>query len=430
MPYSSNEKKLNLDQHFSFSFFLMSLFVQQAPKPQSLALKYRPQSLKTFFGQNHLLAPGAPLQKLLEQGSFINAIFRGKPWTGKTSLAQIIAKKLNYYYEYLNATKASTADIKKLAQQAQKRRELEGSQTLLFLDEIHRFNKLQQDSLLEDLEIGNLLLIGATTENPYYQLNNALLSRCIAFEFQPLGTEELVDLMTFVLQGERLQIDTQILSFLAERSEWDARSALNKLELLCKIGGNLTLEEVKTLIPSFKSYHKVEDKYDTISAMIKSIRGSDPDAAVYRLAKMLSWGEDPEYIARRLVILAAEDIGLANPQALPIATAGMQAAKELGMPEIRIPLAEVAIYLALSPKSNSAYNAINAALEKIKKDGIQTVPQHLTQLGSWSYQYPHDHPQHRVQQTYLEKPLQLYIPCENKFETAAQERLKKIKNSR
>ena len=217
------------------------------------------------------------------------------------------------------------------------------------------------------------------------------------------------------------------MTFLSESTEWDARSAINLLELISKVDQKLSLEEIKNLIPSNKSYHKTEDKYNTISAMIKSIRGSDPDAAVYWLAKMLAGWEDPEYIARRLTILAAEDIWLANPQALPIATAALHAAKELWMPEIRIPLAEVAIYLALSPKSNSAYNAINTALDLISKQDIQEVPFHLTKLWADQYKYPHNFKNHYTEQQYLQKPLELYIPCENKFETAAQERLKSIK---
>lgn len=404
----------------------MSLFSNPQSKPQPRAQKYRPQNFSSFFGQSHLIGENAVLTKILQKGNFINAIFRGKPGTWKTSLAQLIAQQLHYHYEYLNATKASTSQLKTISEQAIKRRDLENKQTLLFLDEIHRFNKLQQDALLEDVENGNLILIGATTENPYYQLNNALLSRCLAFEFKALNTQETLALLTHICKQENLELPESVLNFLAESANGDARSAINLLELISQLWSSITLEEVKSLIPNHKSYHKTEDKYDTISAMIKSIRGSDPDAAIYRLAKMLDGGEDPEYLARRLVILAAEDIWLANPQALPIATAAMHAAKELWMPEIRIPLAEVAIYLALSPKSNSAYNAINTALETIKKEQIQEVPFHLTKLWKQEYLYPHDFPEHRVKQKYLEKPEKLYIPCQNRFEDAAQERLKKI----
>ena len=405
----------------------MNLFSNTAQKPLSLALKYRPKQLSEFFGQAHLIWEKWVLKPFIQKGNFINAIFRGNPWTGKTTLAELISKLLKYEYVYLNATKASTTDIKNISQTAQKRRDVEGIQTLVFLDEIHRFNKLQQDALLEDLELWHFILIWATTENPYYNLNNALLSRCLCFEFKKLSETELFNILKAIDQKEQFWFSEEILTFLSESTEWDARSAINLLELISKVDQNLSLEEIKNLIPTNKSYHKTEDKYNTISAMIKSIRGSDPDAAVYWLAKMLAGWEDPEYIARRLTILAAEDIWLANPQALPIATAALHAAKELWMPEIRIPLAEVAIYLALSPKSNSAYNAINTALDLVSKQDIQEVPFHLTKLWADQYKYPHNFKNHYTEQQYLQKPLELYIPCENKFETAAQEWLKSIK---
>ena len=405
----------------------MNLFSNPAQKPLPLALQYRPKQLSEFFGQAHLIWEKWVLKPFIQKGSFINAIFRGNPWTGKTTLAELISKLLKYEYVYLNATKASTSDIKNISQTAQKRRDIEGSQTLVFLDEIHRFNKLQQDALLEDLELGHFILIWATTENPYYNLNNALLSRCLCFEFKKLSETELFNILKAIDQKEQFWFSDEILTFLSESTEWDARSAINLLELISKVDQKLSLEEIKNLIPTNKSYHKTEDKYNTISAMIKSIRGSDPDAAVYWLAKMLAGWEAPEYIARRLTILAAEDIWLANPQALPIATAALQAAKELWMPEIRLPLAEVAIYLALSPKSNSAYNAINTALDLVNKQDIQEVPFHLTKLWADQYKYPHNFKNHYTDQQYLKKPLELYIPCENKFETAAQEWLKSIK---
>ena len=405
----------------------MNLFSNTAQKPLPLALKYRPKQLSEFFGQAHLIWEKWILKPFIQKGNFINAIFRGNPWTGKTTLAELISKLLKYEYVYLNATKASTTDIKNISQTAQKRRDIEGIQTLVFLDEIHRFNKLQQDALLEDLELGHFILIWATTENPYYNLNNALLSRCLCFEFKKLSETELFNILKAIDQKEQFWFSDEILTFLSESTEWDARSAINLLELISKVDQKLSLEEIKNLIPTNKSYHKTEDKYNTISAMIKSIRGSDPDAAVYWLAKMLAGWEDPEYIARRLTILAAEDIWLANPQALPIATAALHAAKELWMPEIRIPLAEVAIYLALSPKSNSAYNAINTALDLVNKQDIQEVPFHLTKLWADQYKYPHNFKNHYTDQQYLQKPLELYIPCENKFETAAQEWLKSIK---
>ena len=301
---------------------------------------------------------------------------------------------------------------------------------ILFFDEIHRFNKLQQDSLLQDLENGNIILIGATTENPYYSLNNALLSRCLAFEFKKLNEEDLFKILKNINEKEKFDFSEEILTYIAEIIEGDARQAINILELLSNTGVNFTIEEVKEVLNTKKSYHKTEDKYDTISAMIKSIRGSDPDAAVYWIGKMLSGGEDPMYLARRLVILSSEDIGLANPQALPIAVAGMHATKEIGMPEARIILSEVAIYLALSPKSNSAYLAIDAAISQIENDKIQEVPKHLTKLGAKDYKYPHAYPENFVRQDYMNKKIKFYNPGDNKFENAANERQEKLWNKK
>ena len=336
---------------------------------------------------------------------------------------------MNYHYEYLNAIKASVTDIKGISDKAHNRFRTNGQQTLLFLDEIHRFNKLQQDSLLQDLENGNIILIGATTENPYYNLNNALLSRCMAFEFKKLSEKDLLKILKNINEKEKIGISDEILKYISEIIEGDARQAINILELITNVGVDFTLDEVKEVLNTKKSYHKTEDKYNTVSAMIKSIRGSDPDAAIYWMAKMLSGGEDILYIARRLVILASEDIGLANPQALPIAVSGLNAVKEIGMPEARIILSEVAIYLAISPKSNSAYNAINSALSHIENEKIQDVPAHLTKVGKKDYKYPHNYENHYVDQVYMNEKIKFYEFGENKFERAAKEYFKKIKKS-
>ena len=337
----------------------MNLFENMNGDKKPLAYRYRPKRLEDFYGQEKLVGKNGILRKIMDKGTFLNAIFWGPPGTGKTTLAQIMANEMKYNYEYLNAIKSSVSDIKELSQKAKRIFDIEGRQTVLFFDEIHRFNKLQQDSLLQDLENGNIILIGATTENPYYSLNNALLSRCLTFEFKKLSAKEVYGIIEGINNEENFGFSSEILDYISDIVEGDARQAITMLELLSNVGIDFSLDEVKEIIGKGKAYHKLEDKYDTISAMIKSIRGSDPDAAVYWLAKMLSGGEDPLYTARRLVILASEDIGLANPQALPIAVAGMQAAKDIGMPEVRIILSEVAIYLALSPKSNSAYNAID-----------------------------------------------------------------------
>ncbi len=294
------------------------------------------------------------------------------------------------------------------------------------MDEVHRWNRAQQDALLPWVENGTVIFIGATTENPYYSLNNALLSRCLAFEFKKLNEEDLFKILQNINEKEKFDFSEEILKYISKIIEGDARQAINILELLSNTGVNFTLDEVKEVLNTKKSYHKTEDKYDTISAMIKSIRGSDPDAAVYWIAKMLSGGEDPMYLARRLVILSSEDIGLANPQALPIAVAGMQAVKEIGMPEARIILSEVAIYLALSPKSNSAYLAIDNAIGHIENNKIQDVPKHLTKLGAKDYKYPHSYPEHFVVQDYMAEKIKFYEHGDNKFENIANERMEKL----
>ena len=407
----------------------MNLFDEVYEDKKPLAVRYRPKNLDDFYGQKRLVGENGILRKIIERGNFMNAIFWGAPGTGKTTLAEIIADKMNYHYEYLNAIKASVTDIKNISDKAHSSFHTNGQQTLLFLDEIHRFNKLQQDSLLEDLENGNIILIGATTENPYYNLNNALLSRCMAFEFKKLSEDDLLKILKNINEKETFGLSDDILGYISEIIEGDARQAINILELITNVGVEFMLEEVKEILNTKKSYHRTEDKYNTISAMIKSIRGSDPDAAVYWMAKMLSGGEDILYIARRLVILASEDIGLANPQALPVTVAGLNAIKEIGMPEARIILSEVAIYLAISPKSNSAYNAINLALKHIENEKIQEVPVHLTKVGAKDYKYPHNYENHYVDQIYMNEKIKFYEHGENKFEKAADEWLKKIKKN-
>ena len=405
----------------------MNLFENQNQDKKPLAYRYRPKTLEEFAGQKNIVGDKGVLKKILIKSRFMNSIFWGPSGTGKTTLAEIVAEQLNYYYEYLNATKASVNDIKEIAEKAKKRFSIEGKQTILFFDEIHRFNNLQQDSLLHDIEIGNIILIGATTENPYFNLNNALLSRCLMFEFKKLDKEDIFGILKRIREKEEIELSDDVLNYISDIVEGDARQAINFLELLSNLEDvNLSVDEVRQIIQTRKSYDRVEDKYDTISAMIKSIRGSDPDAAVYWVAKMLSGGEDPLYLARRLVILASEDIGLANANALPVAVAGMQAAKDIGMPEVRIILAEVAVYLALSPKSNSAYMAIDKAISEIENNSIQEVPKHLTKLGAKDYKYPHAYKGNFVKQDYMKIKIKFYEYGENKFEIAANERLKKL----
>lgn len=406
----------------------MNLFEKMYEKKEPLAYKYRPKTLDFFYGQEKLVGKNGIIRKILEKGKIMNSIFWGAPGTGKTTLAEIIANKMNYNYEYLNAIKASVSDIKEISEKAKKIFSIEGRQTLLFFDEIHRFNKLQQDSLLQDLENGNITLIGATTENPYYNLNNALLSRCLAFEFKKLNENDIYNILKNINNNENFNISDEILRYISHIVEGDARQSINILELLSNVGIELEINEVKEILNNKKNYHKIEDKYDTISAMIKSIRGSDPDAAVYWLGKMLVGGEDPLYIARRLVILASEDVGLANHQALSLATSALTAVKEIGMPEARIILSEVALYLALSPKSNSAYMAINSAMEYVEKEKIQEIPAHLKKLGKKDYKYPHNYENNFVKQKYMNEKIKFYNKCNNKFENSADELQKKLWN--
>lgn len=406
----------------------MNLFEEMYEKKEPLAYKYRPKDLDFFYGQEKLVGKNGIIRKILEKGKIMNSIFWGAPGTGKTTLAEIVANKMNYNYEYLNAIKASISDIKEISEKAKKIFSIEGRQTLLFFDEIHRFNKLQQDSLLQDLENGNITLIGATTENPYYNLNNALLSRCLAFEFKKLDENDIYNILKNINNNENFNISDEILQYISHIVEGDARQSINILELLSNVGIELKLEEVKEILNNKKSYHKTEDKYDTISAMIKSIRGSDPDASIYWLGKMLVGGEDPLYIARRLVILASEDVGLANYQALSVATSALTAIKEIGMPEARIILSEVVLFLALSPKSNSAYMAINNAMEYIEKEKIQEIPAHLKKLGKKDYKYPHNYENNFVKQKYMNEKIKFYNKCNNKFENSADELQKKLWN--
>ena len=404
----------------------MNLFEEIYVEKKPLAYRYRPKNLEDFYGQEKLVGKKGIIRKIIENGKIMNSIFWGAPGTGKTTLAEIIADRMNYNYEYLNAIKSSVSDIKELSARASRIFTTEGRQTLLFFDEIHRFNKLQQDSLLQDLENGNIILIGATTENPYYSLNNALLSRCLAFEFKKLDGEDLFKILYNINEKEKMGFSDEILRYISEIIEGDARQAINILELLSNLGIHLDINEVKEVLNTRKSYDRTEDKYDTVSAMIKSIRGSDPDASIYWAAKMLSGGEDPMYLARRLTILASEDIGLANPQALTVAVSGMNAVKEIGMPEARIILSEVVLYLALSPKSNSSYTAMDSALSHIENEKIQEVPVHLRKVGKKEYRYPHSYPGNFVSQKYMKERIKFYNPGDNKFENGAKERQERL----
>lgn len=390
-----------------------------------LASRLRPSTLEEVVGQQHIVGKDKLLYRAIKADKLTSVIFYGPPGTGKTTLAKVIANTTSANFTQINATVAGKKDMEEVVKQAQGDLGMYGRKTILFIDEIHRFNKGQQDYLLPFVEDGTIILIGATTENPYFEVNGALLSRSIVFELKALEKEEIKQLILRAVNDSKkgmgsyhAVIDTDALEFLADMAGGDARSALNAVELgiLTTPRGedgqiHLTLEVASECIQKrVVRYDKSGDNhYDIISAFIKSMRGSDPDAAVYYLAKMLYAGEDVKFIARRMMILASEDIGNADPQALMVATAAAQAVERVGMPESQIILSQAAAYMACAPKSNAAVNAISAAMDSVKKTKT-TVPVHLQdahyggheKLGHGiGYKYAHDYPNHYVEQQYL-----------------------------
>jgi len=399
---------------------------QDAGKSKPLAARMRPRSIQDVIGQTHILAPGKLLRRAIEADQVSSLIFYGPPGTGKTTLAKVIARTTKSRFVELNAVTAGVADIRRVVDEAKDRLVMEGRRTTLFVDEIHRFNKSQQDALLPYVEDGTIILIGATTENPFFEVNAALLSRSQVFALQPLTEEELRQVMMRAITDEENglgELHVTVLPEAAEHliryAEGDARRLLNALELAAMTtppGADgrivITLDvAVESIQRRAVRYDKSGDNhYDTISAFIKSIRGSDPDAALYWLARMIDAGEDPRFIARRLIISASEDIGNADPQAITVAVSCFQAVELIGMPEGRIPLAQATTYLATAPKSNAAYLGINEALERIRTDGHKPVPVHLrdrsykgaARLGHGEgYLYPHNYPYGYVPQQYL-----------------------------
>lgn len=403
------------------------LFLDNDKGLRPLAYRIKPEKIDEFIGQRHILGEGKMLYKLLEKKKMVNSIFYGHPGTGKTSLALLISKMLGYEFLVLNATNTGVGDVKKAAEEAENRLKIYGKQTILFLDEIHRFSKSQQDILLEYIEKGSFVLIGATTENPYYTLNNALISRSMLYKFEKLTQDDIVEIINNALGKCEVELDEESIEYIAALANGDARTAVNYLELLNEIQGELSLGEIRELLGSRKKqYNKKEDKYNTISAFIKSIRGSNPDAAVYWLGRMLDGGEDPRYIARRLMVHASEDIGMANPEALTMATNAMVATERIGMPEVRIILSQVTIYLAISTKSNSSYLAIDRALEDITSGEELEVPKHLTKEHSADYKYPHSYKGNFVKQSYIDRDKRYYEPLDNRNENLIKEKLEKL----
>ncbi|MDQ7844073.1 MAG: replication-associated recombination protein A [Armatimonadota bacterium] len=398
----------------------------QAP----LAARMRPRTLDEFVGQDHLVGPGRVLRRAIERDELTSLILYGPPGTGKTSLAHLIAAATKSAVEQVNAVTAGVADLKQVIARARDRRRFHGQRTILFIDEIHRFNKAQQDVLLPHVEEGTLVLIGATTENPFFEVNATLVSRSRVYRLEPLGDDEIRTIVQRALaDGERglgrlrVRLDEEALAHLVAVSSGDARVALNTLELAAlgapeeEEGRRVTAAMIAEVTQRrVLGYDRAGDAhYDHISAFIKSMRGSDPDAAVYWLVRMLEAGEDPRYIARRMVIHAAEDVGLADPMALVVATAAAQAVEFVGLPEAQIPMAEAAIYIATAPKSNAVVRALGAARRDVTEERADPVPLHLRdtshpearrRLGYGAgYSYAHDFPGGFVPQQYLPEAL-------------------------
>lgn len=401
-----------------FHLFVVLLYVEFMAQP--LAERLRPRTLDEYIGQKHLVGEGAVLRKMIDAGRISSFILWGPPGVGKTTLAQIIANKLETPFYTLSAVTSGVKDVRDVIEKAQKGRFFNEASPILFIDEIHRFSKSQQDSLLGAVEKGIVTLIGATTENPSFEVIRPLLSRCQLYVLKSLEKDDLLELLhraiTTDVELKKRKIDLQQTDAILRYSGGDARKLLNILELVVE---SSPTEDVvitdKVVVDRLQQNPLAYDKdgemhYDIISAFIKSIRGSDPDAAIYWLVRMIEGGEDPKFIARRLVISAAEDIGLANPNALLLANAAFDAVQKIGWPEGRIPLAEATVYLATSAKSNSAYLAVDAALARVRQTGNQPVPLHLrnapTQLMADlgyhdGYKYPHDFPNHFTPQQYL-----------------------------
>ncbi|MCI9035454.1 MAG: replication-associated recombination protein A [Lachnospiraceae bacterium] len=425
-------------------------------KEAPLAARLRPVTLEEVVGQSHIIGKDKLLYRAIKADKISSIIFYGPPGTGKTTLAKVIANTTSAEFTQINATSAGKKDMEEVINKAKETLAMYAKRTILFIDEIHRFNKGQQDYLLPFVEDGTIVLIGATTENPYFEVNGALISRSIIFELKPLEKEDIKELLHRAVYDKEkgmgsfdAEIDEDALEFLADLSGGDARHALNAIELGVMTTDrsadgkiHITMAVAQECIQKRRlSYDKGGDNhYDTISAFIKSMRGSDPDAAVYYLAKMLSAGEQITFIARRIMICAAEDVGNADPMALTLAVSASLAVERVGMPEAQIILSQAAAYVACAPKSNAACNAIFAANEEIRRSGNLPIPIHLqdahykgaAKLGRGTgYQYAHDYPNHYVKQQYLPYELTgkvFYEPSWNGYEAKIREHMKKIKS--
>jgi putative ATPase len=422
-------------------------------KDLPLAVRMRPRSLREFVGQAHIMGEGKLLRRAIEADRVSSLILYGPPGSGKTSLAYCIANVTRANYISINATTSGVDELRRIIAGAKQRKNSSGTKSILFIDEIHRFNKAQQDVLLPDIEEGNPILIGATVHNPYFSLASALLSRSLVCELKTLSTEETTAILNSALKDKarglgniKVKAEKKALEFLAKRCEGDARRALNALEV-----GVLTTPKAKEGVVNFTLEvaaesiqkkpvvydHDEDAHYDTASAFIKSMRGSDPDAALYWMAKMLYAGEDPRFIARRVCILAAEDVGNADPMALVLANAALQISEFVGMPEARIPLAQAVVYVSCAPKSNASYLAIEKATSDIANKKVQEVPDHLKDasmdgeaLGhGQGYKYAHDYKNHFVNQKYTRRKVKYYEPTDIGYEAKIKARMEKLKDN-
>lgn len=426
-------------------------------KESPLAKRLRPATLDEVVGQKHIIGKDKLLYRAITADKLSSVIFYGPPGTGKTTLAMVIANTTSSIFTFLNATTSGKKDMERVVDEAKGNYGMYQKRTILFVDEIHRFNKAQQDYLLPFVEDGTIVLIGATTENPYFEVNGALISRSHIFRLEPLEKEDIKELIRRAVYDKEkgmgvynAVIDEDALEFLADLSGGDARKALNAVELGVltteplddgKIHITLSVAEECIQRRAVRYDKGGDNHYDTISAFIKSMRGSDPDAAVFYLAKMLDAGESVTFIARRIMICACEDVGIADPQAIQVAVACAQAVERVGMPEAQIILSEAAIYVAGAPKSNAVVNAIFAASDMIKKQKTGTVPPYLrdahyagaAKLGHTGYLYPHDYPNNYVEQQYLPdeiKNIRFYEPSENGYEKTVKEHLQCLKGEK